>query len=144
MKVVVQRVSRASVSVDGQAVSSIGKGYLVLIGIGMEDTEKQADVLAEKLVKLRVLSDAKGKMNLSIQNVDGEMLVVSQFTLYAEMSGNRPSFLTAARPERAEPLYRYLIGRLERLGIKVQQGVFGADMELDVRLDGPVTILMEV
>lgn len=139
-----QRVSHASVSVDSKEISRIEKGYLVLLGIGMEDTEKQADALAGKIMKLRVMSDAKGKMNLSVDQAEGEMLVVSQFTLYAEMSGNRPSFLTAARPDRAEPLYHYFVDRLERLDVRVKKGVFGADMQLDVHLDGPVTILMDV
>jgi len=157
MKLVVQRVSRAKLTVGKELISEIGPGYFVLLGITNGDTEKEADFLAEKLSKLRVMSDnearssslrsgvsGRGKMNKSVTDVGGEMLVVSQFTLYADTTGgNRPSFLAAARPEVAEPLYDYFVKKLESLGIRVKTGEFGADMKIDTSLDGPVTIVVE-
>ena len=157
MKLVVQRVSRAKLTVGKELISEIGPGYFVLLGITNGDTEKEADFLAEKLAKLRVMSDnearspslrlgvsGRGKMNKSVTDVGGEMLVVSQFTLYADTTGgNRPSFLAAARPEVAEPLYDYFVKKLESLGIRVKTGEFGADMKIDTSLDGPVTIVVE-
>ncbi len=145
MKLVVQRVSNAKVDVDGKTVGSIGKGFLVLCGITHTDTEKEADYLAGKLCKLRVFEDENGKMNLALKDVGGELLIISQFTLYADTvsSGNRPSFIDAARPEKAEPLYEYFLKKCEEFGIKVQKGIFGADMKVSLLNDGPVTIILE-
>lgn len=144
MKLIVQRVSRASVSVDQKVISSIGKGFLVLLGITGADTKIEADFLAEKLTKLRIMSDESGKMNLSVKTVNGAVLIVSQFTLYADTKGgNRPSFINAARPEIAKPLYDYFIEKVKSLGVFVATGEFGADMKIDAVLDGPVTIIME-
>lgn len=144
MRLVVQRVSRGRVSVDKKMVSEIGSGLFVLVGVHTDDTKQQAEVLAEKLVKLRVMPDATGKMNLAVADVTGSMLVVSQFTLYADTSGgNRPSFIKAARPEVARPIYEHLIERLRNKGITVQTGQFGEYMEISVELDGPVTIIIE-
>lgn len=145
MKLVIQRVSKASLSVNKKLLSHIGHGYLVLVGIGKEDTSAQADLLAEKLSKLRVMADIKGKMNVTVGNAKGEMLIVSQFTLLADTKGgNRPSFINAARPEHAEPLYEYFVQKVQSLGVSVKKGMFGADMKIDVLLDGPVTILIEI
>lgn len=144
MKLVIQRVNKASVSVNGKVVSSIGKGLFVLVGIKDGDTEKDAEFLAEKLAKLRVMSDKVGKMNLTVSDVGGEILVVSQFTLYADTSGgNRPSFIKAARPEIAKPPYEYFVNQLKGLGVKVATGKFGEYMEIETALDGPVTIILE-
>lgn len=144
MKLVIQRVSRTSVSVDLKVISSIGKGFLVLLGITGADTQKEADFLSQKLLKLRVMSDDEGKMNLSIKDVSGEIMIVSQFTLYGDTSGgNRPSFIQAARPEIAKPLYEYFIERVKSSGVAVSTGQFGAEMQIDTVLDGPTTILME-
>ena len=145
MKLVIQRVSNASVTVENKIISAIEKGYFILIGITYDDTKKQADILAEKLSKLRIMSDAEGKMNLTVKDAGGEILVVSQFTLYADTKGgNRPSFINAARPEKAEPLYEYFIKKLQDLGLSVKTGKFGADMHITAELDGPVTISMEL
>ncbi len=144
MKLVIQRVTNASVSVSGEIVGEIDAGLLVLLGIKTGDTHKEADVLAMKLSKLRVMSDALGKMNLSVKESGGQILVVSQFTLYGDTTGgNRPSFITAARPEDSEPLYEYFIAQLKSLGLGVSTGKFGADMQIAAALDGPVTIVME-
>ncbi len=145
MRLVVQRVSEAKVDVDGKTVGKIGKGFMVLCGITHTDTEKEADYLAGKLCKLRVFEDENGKMNLAIKDVDGELLIISQFTLYADTvsSGNRPSFINAARPEQAEPLYEYFLKKCEEYGINVQKGIFGADMKVSLTNDGPVTIILE-
>lgn len=145
MKLVVQRVLKASVSVNGKVISSIDKGFLVLTGITVTDTEKTAAFLAEKLVKLRIMNDEADKMNLSIKDVGGEILIVSQFTLYGDTKGgNRPSFINAARPEVAEPIYNYFVEKVRSLGVKVQTGKFGAEMKIESTLDGPVTILLEI
>ena len=145
MKIVVQRVSNAKVDVDGKTVGKIGKGFLVLCGITHTDTEKEADYLAGKLCKLRVFEDENGKMNLALKDIDGELLIISQFTLYADTvsSGNRPGFSDAARPEKAEPLYKYFIKKCEEYGIHVEEGIFGADMKVSLLNDGPVTIILE-
>ena len=144
MKLVIQRVAKAALSVDEKLYSQIGKGYLVLVGIGKEDTKAKAEMLASKLQKLRVMADADGKMNLSVSNASGEMLVVSQFTLLADtQGGNRPSFIQAARPETAHPLYDYFVEQLRKLGCEIKTGKFGADMQISCVLDGPVTILIE-
>ncbi len=144
MKVVIQRVREAKVEVDNKIVGSIGKGFLVLVGITHTDTEKEADYLANKLCKMRIFEDENGKMNLSLKDVGGELLIVSQFTLYADCAkGNRPSFIEAARPEQATPLYEYFCKKCEEQGIKVEKGVFGAHMEVSLLNDGPVTIVLE-
>ena len=145
MKLVIQRVLNSQVDVDGKTVGKIGKGFIVLCGITHQDSEKEADILARKLCNLRVFEDENGKMNLSLKDVGGELLIISQFTLYADSmsSGNRPSFIAAARPEKAEPLYEYFIKKCEAEGIHVEKGIFGADMKVSLINDGPVTILME-
>ena len=144
MKLVIQRVSKANVKVENEIVGKIGEGFLVLFGAGQGDTKEQADYLAEKLCNLRVFSDENDKMNLSIKNIDGELLVVSQFTLYADcIKGNRPSFVNAAAPDEAEKLYEYFIEKCRKLVKKVEKGIFGADMKVELLNDGPVTIILE-
>lgn len=145
MRAVLQRVTKGSVTVDNQTVAQIDLGYVVLLGIGPDDTPAIARELAEKTAYLRVFEDEAGKMNLSLLDVGGEAIVVSQFTLYADTSrGRRPSFINAAKPELAEPLVEVFIARLREFGIATQQGVFGAHMVVDIRNDGPVTILLEL
>ncbi len=145
MKAVLQRVSEASVTVDGRIAGSIGKGFLVLLGIATDDDESAADWLARKIVGMRVFGDEAGHMNLDLGAIGGELLVVSQFTLMADYrKGNRPSFINAARPEQAVPLYEHFLRRLESLhGKRPQAGIFGADMKVALINDGPVTILMD-
>ncbi len=145
MRVVVQRCSRAEVRIDGVTVGQIGKGFVLLVGITDGDTKAQADLLAKKVAQMRVFEDAEGKMNLALKDVDGDVLSISQFTLYADCKkGNRPSFIRAARPETAEPLYDYFNERLRtEYGLKVETGRFGADMKVDFINDGPVTILLD-
>ena len=143
MKAVVTRVKSASVSIGGKVEGSIGKGYLILLGVGPEDTEDEADFLAEKIVNLRVFEDGRGKMNLNIEQAGGQMLVVSQFTLYADLRSRRPGFSHAAPPALAEPLYRYFLKRLEEKGFPPQHGSFGADMQVESVNDGPVTLLFD-
>lgn len=144
MKLVVQRVKKAEVKVDGNIIGKIDKGFLVLIGIKVGDTKEQADYLVKKLCNLRVFSDENDKMNLSIKDVKGKLLIVSQFTLYGDCSqGNRPSFIGAARPEEANPLYEYFCNQCELNNIEVQKGIFGADMKVELINDGPVTIIIE-
>lgn len=144
MKAVVQRVTRASVTVDGEIVGKIGKGYLVLFGVGEGDTKADCDRMAAKLIKLRIFEDQNGKTNLSIGDVGGEMLVVSQFTLYADCShGNRPSFTMAAKPDVANELYEYFCEKISESGINVRKGVFGADMKVELLNDGPFTVILE-
>ena len=144
MKLVVQRVKKAEVKVDGNIIGKIDKGFLVLIGIKVGDTKEQADYLVKKLCNLRVFSDENDKMYLSIKNVKGKLLIVSQFTLYGDCSqGNRPSFIEAARPEEANPLYEYFCNQCELNNIEVQKGIFGADMKVELINDGPVTIIIE-
>ncbi|MGI8649686.1 MAG: D-aminoacyl-tRNA deacylase [Rubrobacter sp.] len=144
MKVVLQRVSRASVSVGGEVISRIERGLLLLVGIAGGDAEDQADWLAEKVSGLRVFEDEGGKMNLSVLDVGGGILCVSQFTLLADTGkGKRPSFVKAARPEAAEPLFDYFCECLVRQGIPVARGLFGAGMEVELVNDGPVTIILE-
>ena len=142
MKVILQRVSRASVTVDNAVVGAIGQGFLVLLGVAQGDDEKEAEVLANKVAGLRVFTDDNDKMNLSLADIGGEVLVISNFTLCADCShGRRPSFINAARPETAEPLYRFFCQRLPQNGVKkVEQGIFGADMQVSLINDGPVTI----
>lgn len=144
MKAVVQRVKTASVSVDGKTVSEISHGYLVLLGVMNGDTEKQSVLLASKIAELRVFCDENEKMNLSVKDVSGEILVVSQFTLCADVShGRRPSFTPSAPPEQAKELYRLFCEELKNQGVSnVETGIFGADMEVSLVNDGPVTIIM--
>ena len=145
MRVVIQRVSRASVTVEGQITGQIDQGLLVLLGIETTDTREDADWLAGKIAKMRIFGDQDGHMNLSVTDVNGKILVVSQFTLHAQTKkGNRPSFIKSARPEQAIPLYKYFIDRLVQiLGQKVETGVFGAMMSIELINDGPVTITMD-
>lgn len=144
MKIVIQRVDKASVTVEEKVVGKIDKGFLVLLGVTHNDTKEQADYLVKKLCNLRVFTDENDKMNLSLKDVDGKLLIVSQFTLYADSSnGNRPSFTEAAKPEQAEKLYNYFCTECEKKGIEVQKGIFGADMKVDLINDGPVTIIIE-
>ena len=145
MKVVIQRVKNASVTIDGKVFSEIGGGLLVLLGISPEDTECDADKLAAKTAALRIFDDENGVMNRSVMDTDGDLLVVSQFTLMASWKkGNRPSYIGAARHEIAIPLYEYFCKKLEEItGKSVQTGVFGADMKVALVNDGPVTIIMD-
>ena len=144
MKLVIQRVKNASVTVEKKVVGEIEKGFLVLIGIKVGDTKEQADYLVKKLLNLRVFEDENEKMNLSIKDINGEILIVSQFTLYADtLHGNRPSFINAAKPDKANELYEYFIEKAKQKGLKIEAGIFGADMKVELLNDGPVTILLE-
>src|SRR5512142_1831629 len=144
MRALLQRVSRASVTVDGQVISRIGKGLLILLGIGHGDDETQAEFLAEKTANLRIFEDEQGKSNLSVLDVKGEAIVVSQFTLYADTrKGRRPSFTDAALPDVAEPLVNRFVDLLRAHGVPTQTGKFGAHMEIEIHNDGPVTIWLE-
>ncbi len=144
MKAVFQRIYDASVTVEGQTVGSVGNGALVLLGVLHDDTEEQARIMAQKIANLRVFTDAADKMNLSLLDIHGEALVVSNFTLAANCShGRRPEFLAAARPEKAEPLYEYFMQELRSLGIVVSSGQFGADMTVTMNGHGPVTIVLD-
>ncbi len=141
MKAIIQRVSSAYVQTEGKTVGSIGAGFLVLLGVEHDDDERHARALAEKISGLRVFTDENDKMNLSLGDIDGSVLVISNFTLCADCShGRRPSFIAAARPEKAEPLYEYFCGIIRGKGIRVENGVFGADMQVSLVNDGPVTI----
>ena len=145
MRAVVQRVSRATVTVDGDCVSRIGVGFLVLVGVGIDDTSEQARKLAVKISKMRVFTDSDDKMNLALKDVGGSALCVSQFTLLADTKkGNRPSFINAAKGEAADKLYTEFCDCLENEGIVVGRGIFGADMKVELLNDGPVTIVMDV
>lgn len=145
MKAVAQRVKNASLSVEGELISSIDKGLVVFLGVKQGDVEAQAERIAYKIVNLRVFEDANGKMNLSVKDVGGEVLLVSQFTLYGDCShGNRPSFTEAEAPERANALYEHCAETLKGYGIPVKKGVFGADMQIKQSNDGPVTIIIEI
>jgi D-tyrosyl-tRNA(Tyr) deacylase len=144
MRFVIQRVENASVEVDEKMVAKINQGFLVLIGIEQNDNEQIADVLIKKLVNLRIFSDENDKMNLSLKDIDGELLLVSQFTLYANCKkGNRPSFDRAERFDIANKLYEYIIKECKNTGIHVETGVFGAEMKLNLINDGPVTIVLD-
>lgn len=144
MRLVVQRVTNATVRVDNKIVGQIQHGLMVLVGITHGDDEATAKWLAQKLVNMRIFSDVDDKMNLSLKDVSGSILAISQFTLYGDASkGNRPSFITAARPEHAEPLYEYFMAEVANLGILVERGIFGADMQVSLTNDGPVTIILE-
>lgn len=144
MRAVVQRVSRGRVTVEGQVVGEIGRGYVVLLGVAKEDTPEAADYVAEKVAGLRVFEDEAGKMNRSIQDVGGAVLAVSQFTLYGDVRrGRRPGFDRAGRPEQAEPLYERFVARLREYGLTVETGRFQTHMEVELVNDGPVTILVD-
>ena len=144
MKFIIQRVSSASVSVENTVVGSINSGFMVLIGITHTDNYEIADSLIKKLLSLRVFTDEQGKMNLSLKDVNGSLLLVSQFTLYADCThGNRPSFTNAAKPDYANELYEYIITNCKDEGINVQTGIFGAKMEVNLINDGPVTIFFD-
>lgn len=144
MKLVIQRVSRASVTVRGSVIGQIGQGYLVLVGVGREDTKEDADRLVRKMIGLRIFSDENGKINKSLKDVDGQLLLISQFTLYADCRhGNRPGFTDAGDPEKAKELYEYMIGSCRREILVVEQGEFGADMKVELVNDGPFTILLD-
>ena len=144
MKLVIQRVSNAKVEVNSKIIGQIKKGFLVLLGVGPEDNCQTADFLVEKLCNLRVFEDENQKMNLSIKDIDGELLIVSQFTLYADCrKGNRPSFTDAAKPEKANEIYEYFIEKCKDKVRKVEHGEFGADMKVSLLNDGPVTIILE-
>lgn len=144
MKLVIQRVTSAKVDVDGKTVGQINKGFMVLVGVTHNDTKESADYLATKLCNLRVFEDENGKMNLALKEVRGSLLLISQFTLYADCTGgNRPSFTNAAEPKFANELYEYFCNKCAEKGIPVQKGIFGADMKVSLLNDGPVTIIME-
>lgn len=144
MRAVIQRVSRASVTVDREVVGRIGHGLLVLLGVGLDDTEDDAAAIAKKIAQLRIFNDDAGKFNLSLEDVKGAVLLVSQFTLFGDArKGNRPSFIGAARPEQAIPLYESVASQLRHRGIPVETGRFGAHMSVELVNDGPVTILLD-
>ena len=144
MKIVVQRVSQASVKVSGEIVGEISQGLLLLIGIEENDEKEDAEWLTKKILDLRIFSDEEGKMNRSVKDIYGEILCVSQFTLIADYKkGNRPSFIKAAKPEKAVPLFEYFKGLIKSSGLKIESGVFGADMKVSLLNDGPVTIVMD-
>ena len=143
MRAVVTRVTSASVTIGGTVEGAIGKGFLVLLGVGPEDTQATGDKLAEKICNLRVFEDEQGKMNLNLEQVGGSLLVISQFTLYADTSSRRPGFSRAARPELAVQLYEWFLERCRERGFRVEHGQFGADMQVASVNDGPVTILFD-
>lgn len=144
MKVVLQRVTQAQLSIDQQVHAQIGRGVVLLVGFGQADQPANADYLAAKIVKSRIFEDSRGKTNLALADVQGEILSVSQFTLYANTKkGNRPSFVEALNPEAAQQLYDYFNQRLAASGLKVQTGIFGADMQVQLTNDGPMTIIYE-
>lgn len=145
MKFVIQRVLNSSVKVDGETIGSIGKGFMVLIGVAGTDTKEIADKLVDKMIKLRIFEDSEGKTNLSLSDVGGELLLVSQFTLYADCKkGNRPSFIKAGKPDFANEMYEYIICKCKTHdGLKVERGKFGADMKVELVNDGPFTIVLD-
>ena len=145
MKAIIQRVLSSNVTVDGKTIGEIGKGFMVLLGVGKDDTENEATLLAKKVAGLRIFSDCDDKMNLSLIDIDGEVLVVSNFTLMADTKkGNRPSFINAMEPKTADKLYVLFMEELKRLGIKkVEHGSFGADMTVSIVNDGPVTVILD-
>lgn len=144
MRFVIQRVAHASVSVDGEVIGKIGRGYMVLIGVCDADDEAVADRMVDKMIKLRINEDADGKTNLALADVDGELLLVSQFTLYANCKkGNRPSFVNAGSPEHANALYEYIIEKCRERVPVVEKGSFGAEMKVDLLNDGPFTIVLD-
>ena len=144
MRALVQRVKKGSVTIDGKVNGAVEQGLVILLGVTHTDTEKDADFVADKCVDLRIFEDENGKMNKSLEDIGGSILLVSQFTLYAATrKGRRPSFDAAARPEYAEVLYEYFIRKLRSRGITVETGIFGADMQVEIHNDGPVTMLVE-
>ncbi len=144
MKALLQRVSHATVTVDGRIVGQIQRGFVILVGITHSDGQAEADWLAQKIVGIRLFEDGEGKMNLALNDVGGEILAVSQFTLYGDTrKGRRPSFINAARPRQAEPLFDYFVAQLRQHGFTVATGIFGADMQVDIHNDGPVTLMLE-
>ena len=144
MRAVIQRVKSASVTVEGRVVSEIHKGLLIFLGIAQEDAPADVDYMANKIANLRIFEDDEGRMNLSILDVGGEVLVVSQFTLYGDCrKGRRPSFIAAARPEKADPLYQAFMDEISRLGVPVKAGIFQAMMDVELINDGPVTMLLD-
>ena len=144
MKLVIQRVKNAKVEVENKVVGSINKGFLVLLGVTHHDNKEIADYLVKKLCNLRVFEDENEKMNLALKDVQGELLIVSQFTLYADTTGgNRPSFINSAKPDEANKLYEYFCEQCQEEGIKVEKGIFGAHMDVSLVNDGPVTIIIE-
>lgn len=144
MKAVIQRVSEASVKVDDQIVGEIGKGLMLLIGIDENDEKADADWLIQKILNLRIFGDENDKLNLSVKDISGEILCISQFTLIADYKkGNRPSFIKAAKPEKAVPLFKYFKEEIAKSGLKIEKGIFGADMKVSLINDGPVTIVMD-
>lgn len=145
MRLVIQRVTNANVTVDNKIVGSINKGFLVLLGIKTTDTKQDADYLVRKLINLRIFSDENDKMNLALKDVNGELLIISQFTLYGDCkkSGNRPSFSDSAKPDIAIPLYEYFISECKKQIKVVETGIFGADMKVSLLNDGPVTIILD-
>lgn len=144
MKVVIQRVSEASVKVDGIVVGEINKGFMLLIGIDENDEKTDADWLVQKILNLRVFSDENDKLNLSIKDINGEILCISQFTLIADYKkGNRPSFIKAAKPDKAIPLFEYFKEELSKSDLRIESGIFGADMKVSLINDGPITIVMD-
>jgi len=143
MKIVLQRVSSAKVRVNSEIVGKIGKGYLVFLGIGQGDSTSDCDRLSEKMVNLRIFNDENDKINLSLKDVEGELLVISQFTLYADCrKGNRPNFIQAEKPDLAEKLYDYFVDKCKQKVSSVKTGVFGADMKVELENDGPFTIIL--
>ena len=145
MIAVIQRVLSANLKVDGQLISEINNGYVIFLGVKKGDTKENADYFIKKIPTFRICEDENGKINKSIIDTNGEILLVSQFTLYGDATkGNRPSFTLAARPEVAEPLYEYTVKELASYGVTVKKGVFGADMQIEQNNDGPVTILLEI
>lgn len=144
MKLVIQRVSKASVTVDHKIIGEIGQGFLVLIGVGKDDTEETADKYVKKMLGLRIFEDKNGKTNLSLKDVNGELLLVSQFTLYANCKkGNRPSFIEAGEPEKANDLYEYMVEKCRKEISVVETGIFGANMKVSLVNDGPFTIILD-
>lgn len=144
MKAILQRVTRASVKVDGEIKGNIGQGILIFLGVGQDDCEENAERLAQKISKLRIFSDENDKINLSVNDINGALLVISQFTLYADCKkGNRPNFMNAGKPEKAERLYEYFTEQCKKLVPFVEKGVFGADMKVELLNDGPFTISLE-
>ncbi len=144
MKIVIQRVSESSVKVDGKIIGEIGTGFMLLCGIDESDENEDADWLVKKILDLRIFGDEEGKLNLSIKDIKGEILCISQFTLIADYKkGNRPSFIKAAKPDKAIPLFEYFKAELKKSGLKIESGIFGADMKVSLINDGPVTIVMD-
>ena len=145
MKVIIQRVERASVSVEDKTIGEIGKGFLILLGVGQNDSQVVADAMIDKIRRLRIFQDADGKTNLSIEDVDGDVLIISQFTLYADCrKGNRPSFTGAGSPEQAEAVYDYFVSKCRPVFNKTESGVFGAYMKVSLVNDGPFTVALEM